>query len=381
MGKIVLALTLLFAASTAFAVDAASSVAIEGWVSGRLKEMTLKEKIGQMLMVGIYGDRITPSEAQYLKENAIGNIILFDRNIDDEDQLKGMTSYLQESTLIATGIPLIIAIDQEGGPVSRLGRVSGLRTTRHSAKTLGKTMQFAPQRARNAIYQASLMLGRRMSDLGINMNLAPVLDLAPEDHSYIRSRSFGPNPDIVIAAASSFALGLKDANVISTGKHFPNLGYSVEDSHYVLPVINRKLAELQKYEFKPFAQLKDTVDVMMIGHVLVPEIDHEHPTSISKPAIDVLRKNIGFSGVIISDDLKMKALTDRYSVPEITLRSVHAGVDILLAAWERDKQIQMISVLERAVKRKVISEERINQSVTRILTLKYRYLVKSPSDD
>jgi beta-N-acetylhexosaminidase len=355
----------------------AADISPDGWVAGRIQEMTLREKIGQMLMVGIYGDRITPSETKFLTDNNIGNVILFDRNIDDEDQLKGMTSYLQESALVKSGIPLIIAVDQEGGLVSRIGRISGLKYTRHSANTLGKTLAFAPQKARSAIFNASLSLGKKMQDLGINMNLAPVLDLAPEDKSYIYSRSFGSSPEIVASAAQSVVRGLKATNIIATGKHFPNLGYSTEDSHVMLPVIRRRISDLKKYEFMPFLRLKDDIEVMMMGHVLVPDIDPKHPTSISRPAVSILRNDIGFKGVIISDDLKMKALTDRYTVPEIGLRSVTAGVDIMLAAWEKDKQLQLIESIEKAVKRNVIREERINASVARILALKYKYLIEN----
>jgi beta-N-acetylhexosaminidase len=346
-----------------------------GWVEGRIREMTLREKIGQMMMVGIYGDRITASEAKYLVDNAIGNIILFDQNITDEDQLAGMTSYLQEAVTVSSGIPLIIAVDQEGGVVNRIGKISGLKYTRHNANVLGKTFQYAPKKAKAALFNANLALGKRMQELGINMNLAPVLDLAPEESSYIHSRSYGSSPTIVTAAARSVVDGLKATNIISTGKHFPNLGYSTEDSHHILPVINRQISELKNYEFLPFIKLKDEIDAIMIGHVLVPELDKIYPASISKNAINVLRNDIGFSGLIISDDLKMKALTQRYTVPEIGIRSVIAGNDVLLAAWDKEKQLQMMLAIEKAVRRNVISEDQINQSVARILTLKYKYLI------
>ncbi len=346
-----------------------------GWVEGRIREMTLREKIGQMMMVGIYGDRITVSEAKYLVDNSIGNIILFDQNITDEDQLAGMTTYLQEAVTVNSGIPLIIAVDQEGGVVNRIGKVSGLKYTRHNANTLGKTFEFAPKKARSALFNANLALGKRMQELGINMNLAPVLDLAPEESSYIHSRSYGSSPEIVAAAALSVVSGLKATNIISTGKHFPNLGYSVEDSHHTLPVINRRVSDLKKYEFLPFIKLKDDIDAIMIGHVLVPELDRKYPASLSKNVINILRTEIGFSGLIISDDLKMKALTHSYTVPEIGIRSVLAGNDILLAAWEKQSQLQMIDSIEKAVLRKVISEEQIDESVARILSIKYKYLI------
>ncbi len=346
-----------------------------GWVEGRIREMTLREKIGQMMMVGIYGDRITVSEAKYLVDNSIGNIILFDQNITDEDQLAGMTAYLQEAVTVNSGIPLIIAVDQEGGVVNRIGKVSGLKYTRHNANTLGKTFEIAPKKARSALFNANLALGKRMQELGINMNLAPVLDLAPEESSYIHSRSYGSSPEIVAAAALSVVSGLKATNIISTGKHFPNLGYSIEDSHHTLPVINRRVSDLKKYEFLPFIKLKDDIDAIMIGHVLVPELDRKYPASLSKNVINILRTEIGFSGLIISDDLKMKALTHSYTVPEIGIRSVLAGNDILLAAWEKQSQLQMIDSIEKAVQRKVISEEQIDESVARILSIKYKYLI------
>ena len=122
-------------------------------------------------------------------------------------------------------------------------------------------------------------------------------------------------------------------------------------------------------------KLKDDIDAIMIGHVLVPELDKVYPASISKNAISILRNDIGFAGLIISDDLKMKALTKRYSIPEIGIRSVIAGNDILLAAWEKDKQLQVIDAIEKAVRRNVISEAQIDQSVARILAVKYKYLI------
>jgi beta-N-acetylhexosaminidase len=372
MGKCLLNIAILITMLSAIPLLAVEE---NGWVVGRIAEMTLREKIGQMMMVGIYGDRITVSEAKYLVDNAIGNIILFDQNITDEDQLAGMTSYLQEAVTASSGIPLIIAVDQEGGPVNRIGKISGLKYTRHNANTLGKTFAFAPRKAHKALYNANLVLGKRMQELGINMNLAPVLDLAPERTSYIHSRSYGSSPDIVTAAAKSVVGGLKATNIISTGKHFPNLGYSKEDSHHILPVINRSISELKKYEFLPFFLLKDEIDAIMIGHVLVPDLDKIYPASISKSTINVLRHDIGFSGLIISDDLKMKALTMQYTVPEIGIRSVIAGNDILLAAWEKDKQVQIIDAIEKAVRRKVITEAQINESVARILTVKYKYLI------
>ena len=372
MGKVLSKIVTLICA-----LSASQLLAVEenGWVEGRIRDMTLRQKIGQMMMVGIYGDRITVSEAKYLVDNAIGNIILFDQNITDEDQLAGMTSYLQESVTVNSGIPLIIAVDQEGGLVNRIGKISGLKYTRHDANTLGKAFEFAPKKARSALYNANLALGKRMQELGINMNLAPVLDLAPEMSSYIHSRSYGSSPSIVTAAAKSVVNALRATNIISTGKHFPNLGYSTEDSHHILPIINRRISELKNYEFLPFTKLKDEIDAIMIGHVLVPELDKTFPASISKSAISVLRNDIGFSGIIISDDLKMKALTKQYTVPEIGIRSVMAGNDILLAAWEKEKQLQVIDAIERAVRRKIISEDQINESVSRILAVKYKYLI------
>ena len=140
-------------------------------------------------------------------------------------------------------------------------------------------------------------------------------------------------------------------------------------------MINRRVSDLKKYEFLPFIKLKDDIDAIMIGHVLVPELDRKYPASLSKNVINILRTEIGFSGLIISDDLKMKALTHSYTVPEIGIRSVLAGNDILLAAWEKQSQLQMIDSIEKAVLRKVISEEQIDESVARILSIKYKYLI------
>jgi beta-N-acetylhexosaminidase len=161
--------------------------------------------------------------------------------------------------------------------------------------------------------------------------------------------------------------------IVTTGKHFPNLSLTRIDSHAALPRLDRSLAQLDRYEFVPFRRLKDELGAIMVGHVMVPALDPKLPTSISAAAIRTLRKRIGFNGVVISDDLKMKALSDRFSLKEIVLRAVFADVDILLVAWDQARQLEALQTLERAVAMGRLTPARVDRSVRRILALKYRY--------
>ncbi len=370
----------LVAPAPALAVETGAEVDLdaedfkgEGWVEGKLSMMSLKEKLGQMIMVDVLGATFDPYTKEQMTLSDFGNVLLLGRNIQDEDQTRLLIREMQTNAVVRTGVPLLIAVDQEGGAVNRLGPLTNMKSTRFSARTIGRVYEFAPERAGQLMAALTGELARRMRWLGFNMNLAPVLDVTDDKKSFIYDRSFGGDPELVARASSRFAAVMQENGIIATGKHFPNLSSTRPDSHLELPILDRRLAELEKKEFVPFKKLKNDLGAIMVGHVVVPDLDPMYPASISPKAIDALRTNIGWKGVIISDDIKMKALTGRYSLPEIVIRSVAAGVDMLIIAWGRDKQEEALRVLEKAVQRGALSKTRIDNSVRRILTLKYHY--------
>ncbi len=346
----------------------------DGWVRGKLQTLTLREKIGQMFMVDAKGLALTPEFAQHLAAGAFGNIIFFERNLQTEEQARLFMTQLQENAVIRTGVPMLAAVDQEGGHVSRVGTLTNFGLMKHSARTLGKLYDFAPERAKKLLARATGEIAERLKDLGFNMNLAPVLDLTDDKQSFIYDRSYGNDPATVSRITADYVRVMTAHGVITTGKHFPNLSLTHTDSHQRLPVLDRTVAQLLGHELLPFASLKDEVGAVMVGHVLVPAIDPIFPTSVSAKAIKLLRQQIGFKGVIVTDDLKMKAISDRYSVRDMVLLAVDADVDLLLMAWDPAKQLEAVTALETAVREKRLSLERLDRSVRRILELKRRFL-------
>lgn len=346
---------------------------LEGWVEGKLQSMSLREKIGQMVMIDIEGFTLTRDLVKHLNQGSFGNIIFFEKNLKSTEQAKSLIRQLQDVTIVKTGVPLLTAVDQEGGPVNRLGIIFSDPSMQHSARTVAKAYEFRPNKAMRILRALWFKIGRQMKAIGFNMNLAPVLDLTSEEKSYIYDRSFGSDPKQVIDITKQFIKAMDAAGVISTGKHFPNLSKTLVDSHQTLPVLQRSLQELQAHEFLPFQSLRRQLNAVMVGHVLAPALDPKFPTSISPRAIEVLRRKVGFRGVIISDDLKMKALTENYPFYEIVLRAIFADIDLLIVAWSRERQIEAVDIIERATRTGALSQERIDRSVRRILALKFRY--------
>lgn len=345
----------------------------DDWVEATLAAMTLREKIGQMFMIDLKDGSLTPEVVRQLDAGNFGNVILFEKNLKDYDQTRLLIRGLQTHALVQSGVPMLVAVDQEGGIVNRLGGVTQFKSMRHSARTLGAVYDYTPQRATRLVNQLTAEVAVWMKDLGFNMNLAPVLDLTSDKSSYIYDRSYGGDPDKVSEIARQYAVTMRRHGIVTTGKHFPNLSLTRVDSHKALPILDRTLAQLTGHEFVPFERLSDELSAIMVGHVMVPQLDPKHPASVSGRITRILREDVGFDGVIVSDDLKMRALSDRYSLREIVLRCVFADIDLMIMAWDRGKQLEAVAVLEQAVRKGHLKPARIDASVRRILALKSRF--------
>ena len=344
----------------------AASNSIEEKIKKQLKKMTLDEKIAQMLI--IYYSSTTYDEIleQTIKEVKPGGFILMNDNISTYQNTLNLVKSMQKDSKI----PMIISIDQEGGIVQRLQKITDIEVTNiPSMLTLGKTND------KNLAYNVGKIMAQQLKTLGINLDFAPVVDIySNKDNKVIANRSFGSNSEEVTTMALALKQGLEDNNVNTCLKHFPGHGDTAVDSHYNLPVINKDYNDLSKVELIPYYKaIKNNTNMIMIGHIALPKITKDNtPASLSKEIItNLLKTKLKYQGLVITDALNMKALTDNYSDKEIYTMAINAGVDLLLMPNGSRKAIEYI---KESIKEKKITEQMINTSVTKILTYKYNHV-------
>lgn len=337
-------------------------------VENTLKEMTLEEKIGQMLMVFYRSTTADDNLITTLNDVKPGGFILFSENFKSYTQAKKFIDDVNATS----DIPMFISVDQEGGRVQRLKSLEDSPVTIiPSMQSLGNTND------EKLSYEVGKVVGEELRVFGVNMDFAPSLDIySNPQNTVIGSRSFGTTSEVVSKMGLSFAKGLKSTGIIPVYKHFPGHGDTKEDSHYTLPVINKTKEELMNMELLPFIDaIKNDAEVIMIGHLAVPTITGDNtPASLSHKLItELLKEELGYSGLVITDALNMKALTNDYSVKEIYVNAINAGVDILLMPSPSRDAVKLI---KEAVMNKELTEEQINQSVGKILRLKYKEFQK-----
>ncbi|TPE70021.1 glycoside hydrolase family 3 protein [Halalkalibacterium halodurans] len=350
-----------------------------------LDQMTLEEKIGQMMMPDFRtwnGQNVVemlPEIEQMVKEYHLGGVILFRENVVETEQIIHLVNDYQDA---AEKLGLLITIDQEGGIVTRL----------QNGTDLPGNMALGATRSEGLASQAGTVIGRELQSLGINMNLAPVLDVNNNpDNPVIGVRSFSENPELVGQLGVAYTKGLQSTGVAATAKHFPGHGDTDVDSHLGLPEVPHDRARLDEVELAPFRQaMAEGIDAIMTAHVTFPAIDDTKVISekdgslISLPATlsekvltDLMRDDLGFEGVIITDAMNMNAISDHFGPTDAVIRSINAGADIILMPV--GLQTVFPAVVE-AVENGEISEKRVNEAVKRILTLKLnRGILKTDS--
>ncbi len=339
-------------------------------IADRLSKMTLDEKIGQLIITGIYGTTITERTRQLILEEKIGGILLFGRNITDSTQLLKLINSIKNANT-SNKIPLFVSVDEEGGRVSRMPiELNDMP----SLKKIGLLNN--PQVA----YKIGTILAKELNLFGFNMNFAPVLDInSNPSNPVIGDRSFGSSFELVSELGVQMMKGIQSLGVIPVVKHFPGHGDTVTDSHVGLPIINHSLERLNSFEWAPFKSAIDAqADAMMIAHMLLTKIDPVYPASLSHTIIsDLLRNQLGFNGVVITDDLTMEAITATFKLGDAAIKSLNAGVDILLVCHGEDSTISVVNAIRQAIANGTLSMTRIDESVTRILTLKQKYLLNN----
>lgn len=355
------------------ASDAAPSPAA-GWAPA-LAEMTLEEKVGQLFLVTLYSSTLDQADRALISAILPGGVVLFPQNLGMPEQVTGLVNALQAHALtLGAGLPLLVAVDQEGGRVTRLGEgftrfstplVLGATGSREDAVLLGDAM------------------GQEMAAVGINMNLAPVADLQnpTQDHSetqVLYRRTLSADPALVGLLAGGLVEGMRQAGVIGVLKHYPGHGAAIQDSHNGLPEVDLSLDEVENAAIKPFEiAFADGAPAVMIGHLYYPALDPNvrRPATLSPVVIGHLRNNIGFDGLVISDAMDMGAILDEYTLSEAIVEAVNAGVDLIAFGphvTALDQRRAAAAVLQ-AVRTGTIAQARLDEAVAHSLTVRAQY--------
>lgn len=368
-----------------FRIVIACSFFLTSLHSYSLKDLTLEEKVGQLLIVHFHGEDANDEAKTLIQDMHVGGFIYYNwaNGLHSPEKVNNLSSNLQRlATKNRVPVPLIIAVDQEGGRVNRL--TEGF-TVFPSNKALAMTGN--PE----LVEQSAFTIGQELFAVGINLDFAPVVDINNNPRNpVIGDRSFGDHADIVILYGKNALHGFHRAGIFTSLKHYPGHGDVEVDSHEDLPVVNKSLAQLKKTELLPFAKLADQTDTIMTAHIMVPAFDSQNCTTLSKPTLDYLRNEIGFKGVVISDSLIMEGLLKNCpSVDEAAIRAFNAGCDILLLGGKQmldahnSKELTIADVqrihgsLVDAVRHGLISEDSLNLSVQRILDLKKRAVISN----
>ena len=323
--------------------------------------------VGQKLCTGFPGTHLDDEFILQVRENKIGNVILFGHNIADKDQLYHLCNDIQSLVMDATGYPAMIAIDQEGGPVSRLPEGT---TIFPSAMAIAATGDSS-----NA-YQAGFITGSELRALGVNMNLAPVMDINTNPQNpVIGIRSFGDTPETVNAYGAQMIRGLTDAGVLCSAKHFPGHGDTAVDSHIGLPCVDKTLKELLACELLPFqAAIAEGVPAVMISHILYPYLETERvPATMSRIMITSLLKNqLGFTGLVLSDCMMMGAIADHYGTAAGCLAAAQAGVDLIFVSHSASLAGEAAAFMRAAAEDGHLNLDEMSTSVSKIITYKQK---------
>lgn len=332
-----------------------------------LKSMTLDEKIGQMMIIFYNAQEMDNTLKKAIEEVKPGGFILFGNNVTTYEKTLKFVKDIKK----LSETPMFIGIDEEGGNVQRL-----LQLKDYDITDIPYMSKVGDKNDVNITYNIGKVLAEELRVFGINMDFAPVIDvLTNSNNKVIGKRAFGSDPDLVSKNGQKLADGLMDNGVIPVFKHFPGHGNTSVDSHSDLPVVNKTKEELLESDLIPFVDaIKNNAKVIMIGHLAVPNLTNDNtPASLSKELItDFLKGELAYKGLVITDALNMGALTNYYSEDEICGQAVHAGVDILLMPNGSRK---CLSSVKEAIKSGDVKESMIDESVKKILKLKYENII------
>lgn len=334
----------------------------------RVEEMSARELVGQMLVIGVGGTEPDYYVEKMIRERNIGGVLLFAHNMESEAQTRALTGALQELSMqTEPSIPLFVAVDHEGGKVARAPWVS----RQPAAARVGARGN--PAKARDIARQ----IGSELQRAGVNTDLAPVVDTG--FGAAIGSRSYGEDPQLVARMGAAAVEGFESSGVVSAAKHFPNHGPATADSHVDVPVVDHDLQTIRSYDLPPFeAAIGAGVPMVMVGHLVYPAVDPERPASLSPGAITMLREELGFGGVVVTDDLAMAGVSGDGPPARAAVAAVEAGADLLLISSPPQQQADAYDAVVEAVEAGEIPREQVEASVERVLEVKEKYSLREP---
>jgi beta-N-acetylhexosaminidase len=321
------------------------------------------DNYGQLIISGIKGVTLLPEEAEIIKNQKLGGIILFTHNFESPAQLAELVNSIQK---LRDEYPLFISVDQEGGRV--------IRFKKHFTQ-FPAMLSLARLDSPKLTFEVHQVIAKELAACGINLSYSPCCDiLTNPENKVIGDRAYGTDPDTVEKHISAAIRGLQTHGVLACAKHFPGHGGTNKDSHFDLPLVKTSIEELRQREVLPFIKAsKSRVEFMMMAHLMVDALDEEFPTTLSAKAYKFLRNETKFSKIVITDDMEMKAIADRYSIEESAVLALNAGTDILLYRFLEDAQ-KALDAIRESTKKRLIKKEDLSEKLQRVERCKKKFL-------
>ncbi len=321
------------------------------------------DNLGQLFISGIKGTTLLPEEIEFIKNEKLGGIILFSHNFEDPSQLAELVNSIQK---LRDEYPLFMSVDQEGGRV--------MRFKKHFTQ-FPSMLDLARMDSPKLVFEIHQVMAKELAACGINLSFSPVCDiLTNPDNKVIGDRAYGNDAETVEKYISAAIRGLQTSGLLSCAKHFPGHGGTTQDSHFDLPLVKTSLEEMRQRELIPFIKAsKSRVEFMMMAHLMVDALDEKLPTTLSPRAYEFLRNETKFTKIVITDDMEMKAIADRYTIEEAALMALNAGTDMLLYRYMDDAQKAMRAVNE-ALKKRLMKKEIITEKLSRVEKCKKEFL-------
>lgn len=335
-----------------------------------IQAMTLDEKIGQMLLTGFEGTIMTSELETLIHDFHVGGLIFFGHNIENKAQVQALTAAITETA----AIPPFLSLDEEGGRVSRLP---------DDVPQFPSAQEIGAQNDIQVAIENGKQLGNVLQELGFNMDHAPVLDInSNPNNTVIGDRAFGTDAETVSQFGVATMQALSERQIIPTVKHFPGHGDTAIDSHFGLPIVTKSVSELEAFEFLPFqAAIAAGGDAIMVSHIILEQVDPDYPATLSPSVVtNILRTQLGFEGVVLSDDMNMGAITQNFTLAQASVQSILAGMDIILIGGNLSGIEEVVMAIKEAIANQTLSEARLDESVYRILKLKQKYELLPQND-
>ncbi|WP_419172833.1 beta-N-acetylhexosaminidase [Halobacteriovorax sp.] len=323
----------------------------------------MNKELGQLFITGISGKQLSAEEEQFIQKENIGGVILFSHNYESPAQLAELVNNIQS---LRDNYPLFIATDHEGGRVQRF---------KDGFTKIPSMLDVTKKESPKLCFEISQLMSNELLSCGVNLNLGPVCDIFTNPkNSVIGDRAFGKNADDVSKYISAMIRGQQTSGIMSCAKHFPGHGDTLEDSHFKLPIVNKSLDQLREQEFIPFVKaVKARVDMVMMAHLKVDSIDQENICTFSPKAYELIREELKFKKVIITDDMEMKAISEDLSLGEAALKALKAGADLIeYRSFEACRSAY--EYVKDAVNSGEFTPQEVSSRYERILELKKKYL-------